>query len=65
LARKDGQNTTKPAEQLVFHKVAENLYRLYLPGAIMPSSKKAASNFGDRNFDASIRPRKTHALSSA
>jgi hypothetical protein len=42
------QNPKPTAEQPVFYKVAENLFRLESSG-VMPSSNKAASNFVARS----------------
>jgi integrase len=41
----NAQNTTKPAEQPVFHKVAENLYRLESSGGYYALIKKAGKQF--------------------
>src|ERR1039457_5525834 len=39
------QNTSKPAEQPVFHKVAENLYRLDSSGGYYALIKKGGKQF--------------------
>src|ERR1022692_3278658 len=39
------QNTSKPAEQPVFHKVAENLYRLESSGGYYALIKKGGKQF--------------------
>jgi hypothetical protein len=39
------QNTQEPAEQPVFHKVAENLYRLESSGAYYALIKKSGKQF--------------------
>ena len=41
----NAQNTTKPAEQPVFHKVAENLYRLESSGGYYALIKKSGKQF--------------------
>jgi hypothetical protein len=46
---KTNQKTSTPAGQPVFHKVAENLYRLESSGGYYAFVKKEASNFAARS----------------